>query len=57
MTKMIAMHIYVIKLHKSKSPMILELDTDYCGLKLNKVYINDCPGLTLTYAPARSMHM
>ena len=34
--------------------MILKLGMKHCGLKLYKVYINDDPGLTLTYFTARS---
>ena len=34
--------------------MILELGMWHWGLKLYKVYINDDPGLTLTYFTARS---
>ena len=45
MTKMAAM---------TRSPMILKLGMLHWGLKLYKVYINDDPGLTLTYFTARS---
>ena len=34
--------------------MILKLDMSHKGLKLFKVYINDVPGLTLTYLTAMS---
>ena len=34
--------------------MILKLGMLHRGLKLNKVYINDDPGFTLTYFTARS---
>ena len=34
--------------------MILKLEMKHRGLKLYKVYINDDPGLTLTYFTARS---
>ena len=34
--------------------MILKLCMYHLGLKLYKVYINDDPGLTLTYLMARS---
>ena len=34
--------------------MILKLGMEHWGLKLYKVYINDDPGLTLTYFTARS---
>ena len=34
--------------------MILKLGMKHWGLKLYKVYINDDPGLTLTYFTARS---
>ena len=34
--------------------MILKLAMQHQGLKLYKVYINDDPGLTLTYFMARS---
>ena len=36
------------------SPMILNLGMQHQGLKLYKFYINDDPGLTLTYFMARS---
>ena len=35
-------------------PMILKLGVQHQGLKVYKVYINDDPGLTLTYFTARS---
>ena len=35
--------------------MILKLGVQHQGLKLYKVYINDDPGLTLTYFMARSI--
>ena len=59
-TKMAAMPIHgkMVKTLKifsrTKSPMILKLDMEHRGLKLYKVYINDGPGLTLTYFTARS---
>ena len=34
--------------------MILKLCMDHQGLKVYKVYLNDDPGLTLTYFTARS---
>ena len=34
--------------------MIFKLGMQHLGLKLYKVYINDDPGLTLTYFTARS---
>ena len=34
--------------------MILKLGMDHQGLKVYEVYINDDPGLTLTYFTARS---
>ena len=34
--------------------MILKLSMQHQGLKLYKIYINDDPGLTLTYFTARS---
>ena len=34
--------------------MILNLGMQHQGLKLYKVYINDDPGLTLTYSTTRS---
>ena len=34
--------------------MILKLGMQHQGLKLYKVYINDDPGLTMTYFMARS---
>ena len=34
--------------------MILKLGMKHLGLKLYKVYINDDPGLTVTYFTARS---
>ena len=34
--------------------MILKLGMQHQGLKLYKVYVNDDPGLTLTYFTARS---
>ena len=36
------------------NPMILKLGMQHRGLKLYKVYINDDPGLTLTFFMARS---
>ena len=49
MTKMAAMPIYGKNLHGTYSPMILKLGMEHYVLKLNKVYINDDPELTLTY--------
>ena len=34
--------------------MILNLGMQHLGLKLYKVYVNDDPGMTLTYFTARS---
>ena len=34
--------------------MIVKLGMQHQGLKLYKVYVNDAPGLTLTYFTARS---
>ena len=59
MTKVAAMPIYGKK-HKKiffsrgRSPMILKRGMSHWGLKLYTVYINDDPGLTLTYFIARS---
>ena len=39
---------------QTKNPMILKLCMQPRGLKLYKVYINDDPGLTLTYFTPRS---
>ena len=58
MTKMAATPIYgkTLKLFfsRTRSPMILKLGMWHQGLKVYKVYINDDPGLTLTYFTARS---
>ena len=58
MTKMAAMPIYGKNIKKifsrTRSPMILKLGMYHWGLKLYKVYINDDPGLTLTYFTTRS---
>ena len=35
-------------------PMILKLGIKHRGLKFYKIYINDDPGMTLTYFMARS---
>ena len=51
MTKMAAMPIYGKDL-QSSSPEPLKLGMQHQGLKLYKVYINDDPGLTLTYFTA-----
>ena len=59
MTKMAAMPIYMVKIFKY---LILQNQKSYdleilhvgFGHKLYKVYINDDPGLTLTYFTARS---
>ena len=52
-TKMAAM-LYMVKTFKkffsgTTSPMILTLSMYHRGLKLYKVYINNDPGMTLTY--------
>ena len=57
MTMMAAMPIYgkkPLKIFSSKtgSPMISKLVMQHQGLKLYKGYINDDPGLTLTYLMA-----
>ena len=57
--KMAAMPIYgknllKIFLSRTRSPMTLKLSMYYMRLKFYKVYINDNPGLTLTYFKARS---
>ena len=59
MTKTAALSIYGKKLLKisfsrTRSPMILKLGMLHGRLKLYEVYINDDPGLTLTYFTARS---
>ena len=58
MTKMAAMPIYgkTLKnlLLQNQSPMILKLGMYYWGLKFYKFYINEDPGLTLTYFTTRS---
>ena len=59
MTKMAAIPIYGKNLEKiffsrTRSPMILKHGMWHWGLKLYKVFINDDPGLTLTYFTARS---
>ena len=59
MTKMAAMPIYGKKplkifFSRTRSPMILKLGMKHRGLKPYKVYINDDPGLTLTYFTSRS---
>ena len=56
---MAAMPIYGKNLRKiffsrTHRPMILKLGMQHRGIKLYKVYINDDPGLTLTYFTARS---
>ena len=38
----------------TKIPMILKLGKHHWGLEVYKIYINDYPGLTLTYLTARS---
>ena len=58
MTKMAAMP-YMLKtlkifFYRTRSPMILKLCMTDRALKLYQVYINDDPGLTLTYFTARS---
>ena len=42
------------KVSRTRSPIILKHSIQHQGLKLYKVYINDDPGLTLTYFMARS---
>ena len=57
MTKMAATPIYgkkTSKISRTGGPMILKLSMQDEGLKLYKIYINDDPGLTLTYFTARS---
>ena len=58
MTKMATMPIYrkTVKIFfsRTESPMILKLAMQYRGLKLNKVDINEDPGLSLTYITAMS---
>ena len=55
MTKMAAMPIYGKKIFsRTRSPMIMKLGMYHWGLKLYKVFINDDPGLTLTYFVAMS---
>ena len=54
MTKTAAMPIYgkkTLKIFSSgtESPLILKLGMQQLGLKLYIVYINDAPGLTMTY--------
>ena len=52
MTKMAAMSKYgknFENLHQNRKSMILKLGMKHRGLKLYKVYINNDPGLTLTY--------
>ena len=39
----------------TRNPIILKLGMGHQGLKVFKVYINDDPGLTLTYCMARSI--
>ena len=49
---------YMVKTSKiffrTKSPMMLKLGMQHLGLELYKMYMNDYPGLTLTYFMARS---
>ena len=59
MTKLAATPIYGKKYLKhffsrTRNPIILKHGMQHQGLKLYKVYINDDPGLTLTYFTARS---
>ena len=59
MTKMAATPIYGKNLKKiifprTQRPMILKLGMQHWRIKVYKVYINDDPGLTLTYFRARS---
>ena len=59
MTKMAAKPIYVQQplkffFFRTQSPMVLKLGMQHKRLKIDKVYINDDPGLTLTYFMARS---
>ena len=49
MTKMAAMPEYGKNLQNTRNLMILKLGMEHYGLKLYKVYINNGPGLTLTY--------
>ena len=39
---------------RTENPMTLKLGMRYVDLKLYKVYLNDDPGLTLTYFTTRS---
>ena len=39
---------------RTRSPIILKLGMEHQRLKFYKVYINDDPGLTMTYFRARS---
>ena len=55
MTKMVDMHIHGKQSPEPNSPMILKLGMQHFGLKLYNVYINDDPGLILTYFTARSI--
>ena len=43
-----------IFLNRTRSPIILKLSMQHWRLKLYKVYINDDPGLTMTYFAVRS---
>ena len=58
MTKMTARPIcgktFKIFFSRTRSPMILKLGMYHWGFKRYTVYINDDPGLTLTYFTARS---
>ena len=54
MTNMAATPIYVKNLKTSSPEPEIQLGMQHRGLKLYKVYINDDPGLTLTYFTARS---
>ena len=53
MTKMATMPIYGT-FSRTNCPMILKLGIQHGKLKVYNVYINDDPGLTLTYFMARS---
>ena len=44
---------YQVSVYRTIGPLVLKLGM-YWGLKFYKVYINDDPGLTLTYFMARS---
>ena len=56
MTKVAAMPIYGKNIKKSSSlePEVLKLGKQQQGLEVYNVYMNDGPGLTMTYSMARS---